>query len=66
MERNEVNPHGQEERHGNPDKDGNQNKEVQGQPLMDRAHRHLSEIDRREGEMDHGETGGNFREEQTK
>jgi hypothetical protein len=28
---------------------------------QDRSARHLSEIDRREGEMHHGETGGNFR-----
>ena len=28
---------------------------------LDRSARHLSGIDRREGEMNHGETGGNFR-----
>ena len=32
------------------------------QPVShDSSTRHLSEIDRREGEMNHGETGGNFR-----
>ena len=39
-------------------------RQLKQDPISDKAHRHFSEIDRREGEMDHGETGGNFREVQ--
>ena len=42
-------------------KSRNENESRDQQVSHDRSARHLSEIDRREGEMNHGETGGNFR-----
>lgn len=41
---------------------GRISKQAEGEEGADRAD--ISHIDRQEGEMDHGETGGNFREEE--
>jgi len=44
-----------------PQKSRNEIESRDEQVNYDRSARHLREIDRREGEMNHGETGGNFR-----
>ena len=63
MERKDSNTRDQQDRQNKPG-DANTEKQEKQEPTVDKAHRSLSEIDRREGEMDHGETGGNFRDQQ--
>lgn len=61
MGKKDVKPGNRQKPKDEPPKSRNEIESRDEKVSHDRSARHLSEIDRREGEMNHGETGGNFR-----